>query len=91
MTKTCKIIGAGRTIDFSEDGKTCMVRLLDEEGLPGGKVLTGLTFLPEGADAELTAQAGQKTEHLCPLQDHDIDTMARQNILYNSYMEVEIV
>ena len=88
MSKTQKIIGAGRIIDVNEDGKTCMVRLLDEKGLPQGAIITGIKIASERADVELITSAKQKVKLL---PENELDTMARQNIMYNSYMEVEIV
>ena len=83
-----KIIGLGRIVDTSKDGRTYIVRLYNETGLPKGEIITGVKFASERANAELTAWAKSKIKLL---SDDELDTIARQNILYNSYMEVEIV
>jgi len=83
MTDQLNIVGSGRIIDFDEGGETCMVRLLDEDGLPRGPVITGVKF---SSNIVLG-----NTETLSPRQAHELDTMARQNILYNSCVEVEII
>jgi len=47
-------------------------------------VLTGVTFRPE-------IPPGAIAEPLPKLTDEEFDTIARQNVLYNSHREVEIV
>jgi hypothetical protein len=88
--KTQKIIGIGRIVDWNEESTTYRVRLCDSGGLPQGDVLTGVKLLPAGADAELTAFAKQHAEPLFNLSDDELDTMARQNLLYNSHNPVII-
>jgi hypothetical protein len=76
-----KIIGLARTIDFSDDGTTCRVRLYGEDGLPTGKVLTDILLLSEKASTAVS---------LPKLSDHELDTAARQNLYYNSHQPVAI-
>jgi len=79
---TRKIIGLARIIDRNDDG-TCRVRLFDEDRLPKGAVLAGVTFRPEIPPVAITTP-------LPELTDEEFDTIARQNVLYNSYEPVII-
>jgi hypothetical protein len=77
-----RIIGLARIVDFNEDG-TCRVRLFDENKLPQGKILTGVKFQSD-------AQPVTIAETLPELSGHELDTMARQNLFYNSHRRVVI-
>jgi hypothetical protein len=79
-----KIIGFGRLSDTNDDG-TCRVRLY-KEGLPCGEVLS-IPYLP---DVSLPSSAARHSLPHEVLTDNELDTMARQNVMYNSFMEVEI-
>ena len=80
-------IRLARVIDYSET--TCRVRLLDDNGLPTGLVLTDVPFVNE-LDAGLLALVKEHAALFPKLPDQELDTMARQNVLYNSYRPVEI-
>jgi hypothetical protein len=74
-----KIIGLARTIDFN--GTHCRVRLCDKDGLPNGAVLTSVKYLSGEPPMSVS---------LPKLSDHELDTMARQNLLYNSHNPIVI-
>jgi len=78
--KTRKIIGLARTVDYNKDG-TCRVRLYSEDGLPNGTVLTGVKFL---------SNAVSIADPLPKLSENELDTIARQNLFYNSHYPVTI-
>ncbi len=84
-----KIIGTGRIVDFSEDGTICRVRLLDDNGMPTGQVLTDVPFVSE-LNTELLALVKKYTTLFPKLSEHELDTAARQNLYYNSHQPVII-
>ena len=86
MMSRKKIIGTGRIVDV--EGTTCRVRLCDAEGVPNGKVLTDviLTDAPE-----MLTLARQHRPVFAELSDHELDTIARQNLYYNVFEEVTIL
>ena len=85
--KTQKIIGQARIVDWGEDRTTCRVRLCNEEGLPNGAVLTDVKYLP---CETVQSAAEEKESAAASLSDHELDTMARQNLFYNSHQPVTI-
>jgi len=87
--QTTKIIGAGRIVDCSEDGKTCQVRLLGGDGLPTGQVLTDVPLVSV-LDAGFLALVKEHASSFPKLSDHELDTAARQNLYYNSHQPVVI-
>jgi len=72
-----------RMIDHN--GTTCRVRLLGSDGMPSGAVLTDIPLVrePSAAVCRLPSAVSQ-------LSDHELDTMARQNLYYNSHQPVII-
>ena len=78
--RTQRIIGLARTIDFNGDG-TCRVRLYGDDGLPSGKVLTGVKYSSDTMPTNVP---------LPKLSDNELDTAARQNLFYNSHHPVTI-
>ena len=76
-----KIIGLARIVDYNEADQTCRVRLCGENGLPDGAVLTGIPYLPTAMPIKVP---------LPQLSDEELDTMARQNLMYNSHSPVRI-
>ena len=91
------IIGSGRIIDFNEENATCRVRLLDNDGLPTGKVYAKVKMahdVSEPALPELRKQIQQEvargSPQLSTWSDHELDTAARQNLYYNSHHPVTI-
>jgi len=89
--KTQKIVGRARIVDWSEDRTTCRVRLCDEDGLPNGAVLTGVKYLPyETVDRRQQSVVEDKEFAAASLSGHELDTMAQQNLFYNSHHPVTI-
>jgi hypothetical protein len=82
-----QIIRLARVIDYSET--TCRVRLLGSDGLPTGQVLTDVPLVCE-LDAGLLALVKEHAALFPKLPDQELDTMARQNVLYNSHRPVVI-
>ena len=81
--KNRKIIGYARIIDCQESGYY-RVRMLDEDRLPKGRVLTGVKLLPDAEPVAVNKPLPDKSEQ-------ELDAMAYQNILYNSHLPVEII
>ncbi|MDR0327915.1 MAG: hypothetical protein LBI05_06430 [Planctomycetaceae bacterium] len=81
MTKEPTIVGLAYIIDFNDDKTTCRVRLCDENGLPTGKVLTGVKYLPGATPVRVP---------LPDMPQWEQESMAWQNIRYNSHRLVEI-
>lgn len=75
-------IGLARIVDCNDDKTTCMVRLLDEDGLPKGRILTGVKYMPNAVP--------ERIKPLPVLPEKELNTIAGQNVLYNSYIDVEI-
>jgi len=91
------IIGSGRIIDFNEENATCRVRLLDNDGLPTGKVYANVKMthdVPGPTLPELRKQIQQEAARVSPQlstwSDHELDTAAKQNLYYNSHQPVKI-
>jgi len=87
---TQKIIGIGRIVDWNKESTTYRVRLYGEDGLPNGAVLTGVKLLKE-TTVDSAAVCNLPSAVLPQLSDEELDTIARQNLLYNSHNPVEIV
>ena len=80
-------IRLARMIDCNETA--CRVRLLDDNGLPTGQVLTDIPLITN-PDAGLLALVQEHAASFPKLPDQELDTMARQNLYYNSHQPVEI-
>ena len=80
----------GRIVDFSDDGMTCRVRLLDAYGMPTGKVLTDVKYMSDVSDAKLKAQVRQYAALFPKLSDQELDNAAKQNLCYNTHDHVVI-
>ena len=80
------ITGVGRIVDFSPNGATCRVRLYNNDGLPTGKVLTGVKYIPGNIELDTTASRF----HVANMSDDELNTIARQNMCYNSHFPVVI-
>ena len=83
-----KVMGAARVVDFNADKTACRVRLCSAGGMPMGKVLTGVRFIPD--DAQLNAFVSSLQIPDSSISDHDLDTAAKQNLYYNSFFPVVI-
>ena len=90
MTKKPKrqFTGTARIIDFSEDRSTCRVRLYDAAGMPTGEVLTDVKYTPN--DVWLNQLAKKIKPIVSDIPDNDLDTIAKQNLYYNSHEPVII-
>ena len=78
---TQKVIGLARIVDYDEKRQTCRVRLCGDDGLPNGVVLADIPYLPTATPVNVSSPK---------LPDEELDTMARQNLMYNSHHPVTI-
>ena len=74
-------LGVGYVVDSC--GGSCRVRLCEKGMLPTGRLLDGVRLRPPGGRLTLSADAARMTPH-------DLQTMARQNVLYNSFNPVRV-
>ena len=84
------VVGVARMVDVDEGGMTCRVRLFSDDGLPTGRILTGVQVLAEAKDEALLAFAKQKIESFPKRSETELKAAAWQNALYNSHVPVEI-
>ena len=82
-----KVIGLARTIDTCSDG-TLRVRLYSGSGLPDGAVLTGVIFRADTPPLKITPPLPGFSGS--GLSGSELDTIARQNLHYNSHNPVVI-
>lgn len=78
---TQKMIGLARVVDYDEKRQTCRVRLCGEDGLPNGAVLAGVPYLATATPMKVSVPKRSEEE---------LNTMARQNLLYNSHQPIVI-
>ena len=79
--KLFSAVGYGRIIDISEDQTTCRVRLCDSNGMPIDNALTDVKYI---------ADLANKQRPVADLSDDELNTIARQNMCYNSHFPVVI-